>query len=129
NAELASIKRLMPGLETQLLSKDEEPTENAALVTNQGALDFPAKIKDWLTDAARQLNAEKDRLIDLITSNARNGFTRRQLLQKPIDELRRIAALANPDRSPTYFGLAPTIVPKQEPLPMPTLNFDPPGRR
>lgn len=129
-------------------AKKDEP---AVIVTNKDQAAAPAvkpfDYNDWLKTAPEPvremvnngvsvLNEEKQKLVTEITANKNNVFTVEQLGVKPLGELRAMAALARPAATPGsqpsayYGGMAPTAnagagAVTIEPLPLPTMNFEP----
>lgn len=116
------------------------PVTNAPKVVSvqeyiQGA---PREVQDVLTNAMQIHNEEKQKLIATILANKRNAFTKEMLESRPLNELRAIASLAeeqpanNITSLPNYSGQGPvpsTGGQKVEALTLPTMNFDPPGRK
>jgi hypothetical protein len=78
----------------------------------------PAPIREVLNQSIASYNAEKTQLIENITKNPRNVFTKEDLGNRPLGELRGLAALAaqGPAQNqvmggyPNYAGMAPAPV-------------------
>lgn len=92
--------------------------------------DAPAEIKESLRMSVNTMNAEKQRLVNVITANERNTFTEEYLKTKSVDELKGIATLAAPKQDssapPMFIGQGEPIGNQTmpEPLPLPVMNFD-----
>ncbi len=107
------------------------PATNAAqTVTLEGYIkQAPPAIQDVLNNGLAVYNAEKQKLVDLILANKRNGFTKQELEAKALPELKNLAQLASseeqPQRVPIYGGQAPVQVGNEaeEALVMPTINY------
>lgn len=86
----------------------------------------PKGMRDMLREGVTALNMEKQRLISAITSNSRCRFTKNQLREKPMKELRQLALLATNDEN--YEGAqgeTPTDNSgEEEGLPLPVMNFE-----
>lgn len=117
-----------------------ENTQAESVTAEQYVANAPAGIRDMLGSAMDMHNQERSRLIDTITQNDRNGFTKEDLQEKPMRELQMIANLAanapkNSPRMPVqnntvdYSGLGGARVENkdgettEEPLAMPVMNF------
>ncbi len=90
----------------------------------------PAGVQDVLRNSLEMHNEEKVRLIGLITENKSNIFTKEELGNKPLGELKKLACLvATPEqvtRPANYSGMAPTPSTNakvEAPLTIPTINF------
>jgi hypothetical protein len=120
------------------------PATNAAqpaakLVTTQEYIaNAPREVQDVLTNAMSVYNDEKKKLVQSILANKRNTFTQQDLENRPLVELRNLAALAAPDEPanvlhlPNYGGQAPVPTGnanKEEALPMPAMNFEKPAKK
>lgn len=73
----------------------------------------PGAIREVLQNGVSAYNTEKASLIENITKNPRCAFTKEDLGNRPLGELRQIAALAVPEPTQNYAnygGLAPTPV-------------------
>jgi hypothetical protein len=98
----------------------------------------PTAVQEMVQNGTAVLNEEKTKLVAEITANKNNVFTEDQLKVKPLGELRAMAALARPASTPAqpaayYGGQAPTANASGasvtiEPLPLPTMNFEPAGK-
>ncbi len=102
---------------------DEEPETTESYIAKA-----PAGVRAVLEDGLAAHNAEKTKLIAGITANKACKFSREQLAQKPIGELRMLAELAIPKKGPTanYSGLgdAPEVTNSaEEPLVVPAMTF------
>lgn len=89
----------------------------------------PAGIQDVLRNAQSVYSDEKNRLIEAITKNANNGFTKQDLENRPLGELKNLARLAGYTAAPTpnYAGMAPTQTANASTVPaleVPAMNFD-----
>jgi len=92
----------------------------------------PPEIRESLTMSVNTMNAEKRRLIKIITANEQNSFTEEFLKTKLVSELAGIAVLAAPKRdedSPSvamFLGQGEVVNEGDapEPLPLPTMNFE-----
>lgn len=118
---------------------EEEPTGNEAMTVQQHIATLPAEVAEVLTNSMAVLEGQKTELIDKITANENNTFTKAQLQGKQIGELQALAKLAGattnaqptphpgPQIVPNYVGqgdAAPTGNTKEEPLGLPTMNFE-----
>jgi hypothetical protein len=110
---------------------DEKPAENKEVSVDEYIANAPVGIRDMLASGVKAHEAEKGKLIKVITANEANMFTEDQLKAKGMGELQAIATLAAKPEAPAvpnalYAGMpapAPTEN-KEEPLVMPTMNFD-----
>jgi hypothetical protein len=111
----------------------DAPTDNQEETVEQYVGKAPKKIREALTNSLRVLEQEKTKLIDTITANELNEFTKEQLEDKDISELTSLAKLAapvikeDPNNAvrPNYFGQAPVAAgSKEEPLTLPKMNFE-----
>lgn len=98
---------------------------------------LPPEARDIFDVGLQTVNAQREELIGVITSNAGNQFSRKQLKQFEIDELQALAGLAaggepvyNSHRfAPDYSGAAGGPLTNSrddeapEPYTMPTINF------
>ena len=115
--------------------------EEETAVENMTAEDYidkkvPAELKGVLRSGLASYNATKDRLIDIITSNEKNVFTKEQLGAKDLDELKSLTALAmststdeqkkKAETLNNYAGQGDPIHDEgeEEPMDVPALNFD-----
>ncbi|MDD5502847.1 MAG: DUF2213 domain-containing protein [Candidatus Thermoplasmatota archaeon] len=89
----------------------------------------PPEMQSILKNMREVHQAEKRRLVGIITSNEKNVFTEKCLMSKEIEELKALAALARKDEEPEpsldYSGQGPVDNGKEspEPLPLPTINW------
>lgn len=117
------------------------PATNAPKVvsTQEYIQQAPREVQDVLANAMCVYNDEKQKLIGIILGNKKNSFTKDNLEARPLTELKAIASLAAPEEQPpnithlpNYSGQAPvpsSNAQKVEALPLPTMNFDPPGKK
>lgn len=92
----------------------------------------PANVREVLSNSMEVYAEEKKRLIDAITANKSNRFTKEDLGNRPLSELRMLAELAGAGtpvpRSPNYAGqgqvMADNSAVTEEPVLMPTINFE-----
>jgi hypothetical protein len=107
------------------------PVTNTAMTPEQFLASAPMDIREVLNDAMATHAIKKGQLIEKITANVKNVFTKDQLANMSVNELVAIAALAETEPEKTgpaanYFGMAPigNVGGKvQEPLLAPTMNF------
>jgi len=92
----------------------------------------PPEIRESLQMSVNTMNAEKKRLTNVITANAKNTFTEEFLKTKSVEELKGIAALAAPKQEeghqPAMFLGQGEVVNQDalpEPLLLPVMNFEP----
>jgi hypothetical protein len=132
-----------PPANTQNQSQQPPPAGGAPAVGQQvdPLQDYIAKappaIQHILTNGVAVYNQERTRQVDIILKNERNPFKKEQLEALDINTLYAMARLAETETTkqtsqppqPSYLGLAPVqnaaapIV--EEPLDVPTLNFQP----
>lgn len=106
------------------------------LTTEEYINNAPPEIREVLTNGLAAHEAEKAKLIDTITANKANAFTKEFLATKGLGELRGLAALAAPaggghqdGRVPMFYGGAATPsapvtnVEDDDYLPLPVMNF------
>jgi Uncharacterized protein conserved in bacteria (DUF2213) len=90
----------------------------------------PKEVQDVLRNSMQIHEEEKTKLIDSILLNKNHGFTKEDLSNRPIGELRNLARLAagdvKPRVMPNYSGQAPVTenTAGEEALAIPVLNFD-----
>ena len=91
----------------------------------------PPEVRESLQMSMNTMNAEKKRLVNVITANAKNTFTEEYLKTKSVEELNGIAVLAAPKRDandpvPMFLGQGEVVNESDmpEPLPLPVMNFD-----
>ena len=128
-----------PAANTTFEKKESEsatpstPAANAKPITAKEYIEqAPLDIQRVLQNGIRVYEAEKKRLINIITSNERNPYTEEQLKGKDVDELRNIAILANSsskkseeDLFPIFNGQQDPITNKvMEPMGLPVVNFE-----
>ncbi len=115
--------------------KKDEPVTNAAPKTMDEYLkDMPPEMRDMVNNGIDSHKADKKRLVNIITANDRCSFTEKQLEGKNLTELRQLAELATTTENQrtelsvvNYAGQGETHNTedsKEEPLPLPALNFD-----
>lgn len=91
----------------------------------------PSGIQDVLRNGQQVYADEKAKLIEVITGNKHCGFTKDELGNKPLGELKMLARLAAGDpkivpTAPNYAGQGATPTGNEaaeEALPIPTMNF------
>lgn len=112
--------------------KNSEPVEPKKPATVQEYIaDAPKEIQDVLTNSMSIYEEEKNRLINSILQNKSHGFTKEDLGNRPIGELRNLARLAAGPKAPEtrpvhYGGQAPVdnaSLEGEEALEVPVLNF------
>ncbi len=118
--------------------KKEAAKKNEAAAQPETAQEFinkaPKEIQNVLNSGLASYNAEVSRLVTFITKNENNKFTKEQLQNRPIDELRSIAALCTNDKNKmpeqpnaNYAGQGDAPVNNNdvdaEPLQLPVMNF------
>jgi len=122
--------------EGQAVSK-EEKGEGEETVENMTAEEYinkkvPAELKGVFQSGLASYKANKAKLIDVITSNEKNTFTKEQLEAKDLDELKSIMSLAAHTSEQkeniellNYTGQGDPInnEMEEEPLELPVLNF------
>jgi len=118
-------------------SEEKKGEEEEEQVENMTADDYiskkvPNALKGVFRSGLASYNATKDRLIDVITLNEKNTFTKEQLEVKDLDELKSLASLAvhteeQEEKMETlnYVGQGdPTKnETEEEPMDVPVLNF------
>jgi hypothetical protein len=91
----------------------------------------PEPLRQALSNSLATYNEEKSRLVDAILANKNHGFTKDDLSNRPLSELKNLAALAGVQQSAprvaNYAGQA--NVPAQndqseEAMEIPIMNFD-----
>ena len=115
---------------------NKDKGEEAETVENMTAEEYinkkvPAELKGVFTSGLASYNANKARLIDIITSNEKNTFAKEPLEAKDLDELHSLAALAVHDEKQqekfdNYAGQGDPVhnEMEEEPLDVPVINFD-----
>lgn len=110
--------------------KKADPVENKEVTVDEYIANAPVGIRDMLASGVKAHEAEKAKLIKVITANEANMFTEDQLKAKGMGELQAIATLAAKPEAPAvpnalYAGMpAPSPTEnKEEPLVMPVMNF------
>lgn len=121
-----------------IASKQKEDTKNEEdAVENMTAEEYidkkvPNELQDVLRSGLASHNADKAKLITVITANEKNTFTKEQLEAKDLRELRRVASLAantekqqNELSNLNYTGQGDPIIndEEQEVLEVPVMNF------
>jgi hypothetical protein len=112
---------------------EPKPEDKKIVTLEEYIAAAPAQIQDVLHNSMTVHNEEKKRLVDLILANKRNPFTKADLDNRPLGELKNIAALAATEANPAttrtanYSGQAPAPVGNEaeEVLEIPVLNFSP----
>jgi hypothetical protein len=151
-AKMAPKDEEEPAADDKNKAKTEPaPTGNAATPAAPVTLDgylaaAPPQVQTLLRNALAAEEAQKAELIDRISANAANPFTKEFLGTKPLDELRGLAALATanqpqanaaPGSVPMFHGAAtpfgaPTAnaaAAAEEAYVMPTMNFAAPAAK
>jgi len=116
------------------------PAANAKQTPEQFIAQAPPEMRGMLQNGLVAYNAERDRLIAVITANSKNRFTKEQLTTKELGELQALAELATPTAPAANGSAAPAYTPsflgaagapqtnaapvKEEPLPGPVFNFE-----
>jgi len=113
-------------------TKDEEE-EGVENMTAEEYINkkVPSELKGVFQSGLASYKANKSRLIDVITSNEKNIFTKKQLEAKDLDELKALMALAIHTKEQqehfevlNYAGQGdPAHNEEEEPMDVPTLNF------
>jgi len=109
------------------------PEPKKVITLNDYITAAPAEIQDVLRNSLSVYDEEKNRLIEGILLNKNHGFTKEELTNRPIGELRNLARLAMGDvkprvMAPNYAGQAPVdnvTANAEEPMAMPVMNFGP----
>lgn len=111
-------------------SGDGNSAAQEPVTLEQHIANSPAELQGPMRSMLANHNAEKRRLVNIITANERNGFTEEQLLSKELEELRTLATLATPapavnavDPVMNYGGQAPVAdntENAEEPMEMPS---------
>lgn len=124
---------------------EEESIESPANEAAEWLKGAPPEVQQMVTDGLQVHNAERNKLVKIIIANeaAKGFFKKDELMKKPLNELRGLAALAKANEIEEsdeddqeeavqqYFGMAggPGVrnsgkVPKVEPLEIPRLTFE-----
>jgi len=112
-----------------------ETTANKEVTVDEYIDQAPKAIQDMLRNGMASHKADKKRLINIITANDANSFTDEILEGKTLEELQKIAQLARnagdpePTHANNYGGQGDTIPLREnteEPLGLPTMNFNKP---
>lgn len=94
----------------------------------------PPEVQQVLNHSVSVYNEEKQKLVDSILAVKNCAFTKDDLSQRPLGELRAMAALAGvgtkpAQAAPNYAGMSPVPTDnsahKEEALEMPVINFEP----
>lgn len=108
--------------------KKEEPAKVVTMEEFVGAA--PPQIREVLNNSLATYNEEKGRLIEAILLVKNTGFTKESLQNRPLGELKSLAALAGlnqPTKQPNYYGGQGNVMTEnsdaEEALEVPTLNF------
>lgn len=119
-------------------NKAEEPKAPAPVSAEQYIANAPPEIRDMLATGLRTHEQEKNKLVAVITANAKNIFTADQLNAKSLEELKAIAQLAqNEAPKPalgTFAGLADAFSRNagqqvtEEPLGLPAMTYEGAGK-
>jgi len=81
---------------------EEKPTDNQSV--EEFIANAPEGIRDMLTAGLTAHNAEKNGLVGKVLANKRNTFTKEQLNEKGLDELKALAVLATDPEPETPVG-------------------------
>lgn len=113
--------------------KEEEPEQNKEVTVDEYIANAPEGMRDMLEAGLRAHARQKVGLIEVITKNERNPFTKEQLENKSLAELEGLAQLAEVPETPgtnarqTVYAGEPALVGNgeqgEEPLVAPTMNF------
>lgn len=130
NEKLGRKKKKMSTYQQQTAVSAPPMTEE------QYILNAPAGVREMLQDGILARNAERDRLVAVITGNANNVFPEDNLKARPLAELRALAALAGNATEqiavappPVYLGAWPTMNSMaspitESPLGLPVMTFN-----
>jgi len=118
---------------------DEEGEGKAKVVTLESYVEAaPAPMRDVLNNSLQVYNEEKAKLIEGILANKNHGFKKEDLENRPLGELRNLAALAGVQaqapqtRTANYGGqgnVPSTNAEAEEPMEIPIMNYDQPGKK
>jgi hypothetical protein len=108
--------------------------EKKAVTMEEYVAAAPEPIRQVLNHGIETYNAERAKLIQIILSNKSHTFTEKDLTNRPLGELKNLAALASsgqPDENaasaPNFKGqgnVPPTGNTEDEPLAIPAMNFE-----
>jgi len=126
-----------PAEEKPADEEEEKPAENKEQSVDEFIANAPEGMRDVLRSGLDAHKAEKAKLIEKITANKKNPFSKEQLQAKGLSELKQLATLAEvepekpkqPVAPPAFFGgqaevVAPAVNDSaEEPLQAPTMNF------
>lgn len=118
----------------------QQPAAPKAPTVDEYINNAPPQIREMLSSGLQAHNAEKAKLVTLVLGNKKNPFTQPQLEAMAMSQLQQIAALAAPDEQPANVYALPPNYSGQAPIPaanagqvealsLPTMNFDPPGKK
>lgn len=108
------------------------PAAKAPATVQEYIAQAPREFQDVLNNAQSVYEQEKNRLVDTIMQNKNHGFTKEDLSNRPIGELRNLARLAGAVKTEEgtppsdYTGQAPVAHASgatEEPLAVPAMNF------
>lgn len=111
-----------------MVQNNQAPQTVEQFITNA-----PAPLRDALTAMHRSHNAQKATLVQGLVANANCRFKPEYLMQKPLEELQALSALAGGEKRPqlsfNYSGLGdagamPAPVNNEEPLAIPAMTFN-----
>jgi len=130
-SEEATVTNAAAAGEEKGKKKEEKPVENMT-AEEYISKKVPTELKGVFRSGLASYNATKDRLIDIITSNEKNIFTKEQLEAKDLDELKALVSLAVHTEEQeeqlgtlNYAGQRDAAhVEEEEPLDVPVMNFD-----
>lgn len=128
NAAKEGAKELQPKKEETVVNKEEKSKPQT---TDEWLRVAPPEVQSVVRNAMAAEKRQKDALVEQITANERNKFTKEHLMMKDVQELEAIAALAEtqkPSSPPLYIGAAGGTTNKgktdeEELLPLPTINW------
>lgn len=143
-AEEAEVAKTEEAEVAETEEAEEVAEEELSVVNTDGEItvedyvaNAPSEIKDMLEAGLESHKRDRQLLIDVVVGNAKNVFTDSQLNDKPISELKALAALATNDEvevdnskpTPNFAGAA-TPAPTRNgtgddaPLLIPTINWN-----
>lgn len=115
---------------TQTQQQPAAEPKKAATVEEYIA-EAPAPVREVLQNSLNTYNEEKTKLVEQLSANKQCAFTKEDLSQRPLGELRNLARLAGVSvvsaPTPNYAGQGNVTgnTEVEEPLVMPSLNCDP----
>jgi len=134
DVQLAAEKGDENAVNTDDEDEDEEESVENMTAEEYIAKKVPNELKGVLQNGLASYNANKSRIIEVITSNKKNVFTKEQLKNKGLDELKALMALAVDDDEKiqenfdvlNYAGQGDPAHNEvaEEPMDVPVLNFE-----